>query len=358
MQRCLLWAILSLPLLLVAQEGPQTGVNEFSFRFQDRQYVGFLDMPSEKAKAIILLIPGSGKTDFLGEGGFAQFFRQKRERFLQLGYAVCAWDKRGCGRSEGIYEEDPTIEEAAQEAIAAIKALQKRKVPGADHIGLWGISRGGWICPLIISQTPSVAFWISVSGTSQYDNYRYLLETNFRLEGYQAAEVSRLLEEWDFHMHAIQNESIGYDQYVARTKNLYEAPFYQQLGQQRPDSASFRAIQQTLKEGEYLFDAQTGLRVLVPDFAKTLKQVKIPVLAILGEKDSQVDWRKTEQLYQQTIGLQSEANLQILRLSNCNHLMMQCETGAMFENLQSFDYRLCEDYYPSMMTWLQQIKFK
>lgn len=355
------WAYLLLfylPNLLIAQSELKVGSNDFYFEFQDRRYAGFLDIPAGEMKGIILLIPGSGKTDFLGEGGFARFFQQKRDSFLSLGFGVCAWDKHGCGQSEGTFQDDLSIEDSAEEAKAAIAALQKSQVPGIDRLGLWGISRGGWVCPIIISEVPSVAFWISVSGTSQYDNFRYLLATNFRIEGESPARISVLLKEWDFHINALYNDTISYAEYVKGTNNLYAADFYRKLSPQLLDSITFKQIQAELKQSPSLFDPDMGLRIMVPNFQQYLTKVNIPVLAILGEKDSQIDWKRTKTLYQQTMGKQSQAKLKIISLSNCNHLMMECKTGAMFEDLKIFDYRLCPDYYPSMKNWLSRLQFE
>lgn len=347
-----------LPNLLIAQSELKVGSNDFNFEFQDRRYAGFLDIPEGEVKGIILLIPGSGKTDFLGEGGFAHFFQQKRDSFLSLGFGVCAWDKHGCGQTEGTYQDDLSIEESAEEAKAAILALQKKQVPGINRIGLWGISRGGWICPILISKVPSVAFWISVSGTSQYDNFRYLLETNFRLEGESPARISLLLQEWDFHITALYNDATEYKDYVEGTKNLYAADFYKKLTQQFLDSTTFKHIQTELKLSPSPFDPETGIRIQVPNFHDHLRQVKIPVLAILGEKDSQVDWASTKTLYEQTMGKESKAQLKVVSLPNCNHLMMECKTGAMFEDLQAFGYQLCPAYYPAMKNWLRLLQFE
>lgn len=358
MKHWIIVLLFCLPKLLIGQSSVQVGSNDFYFDFQNRRYAGFLDIPEGHVKGIILLIPGSGKTDFLGEGGFAHFFQQKRDSFLSVGFGVCAWDKHGCGRSEGEFKEDLSIEDSAEEALAAIAALQKLQVPGINRIGLWGISRGGWICPLIISKSPTIAFWVSVSGTSQFDNFRYLLETNFRLTGESPATISLLLEEWDFHLQALYDEGISYEAYVKGTKNLYAADFYQKLNPQMLDSITFNSIQAELKESPTPFDPDTGLRILVPDFPNHLSKIKIPVLAILGEKDSQIDWRATEALYKETMSAEATTELKVIRLPNCNHLMMECQTGAMFEDLQAFDYRLCPDYYPCMKNWLNQLRFK
>jgi hypothetical protein len=114
---------------------------------------------------------------------------------VKEGLACCVWDKPGCGKSEGVYN-DGDIRKSAQEAIACIRELKRQQVPGADTVGLWGLSRGGWVCPLIIQNYPSIAFWISVSGPDGEDNFPYLLETNWRIEGRSEEETKALVKSW------------------------------------------------------------------------------------------------------------------------------------------------------------------
>ena len=80
-------------------------------------------------------------------------------------------------------------------------------------------------------------------------------------------------------------------------------------------------------------------------------------MSISGEKDSQVDWKKTIKLYKETIGNNENAYLTIKILPNCNHNMQQCETGALFEDLSESKWKACEGYYETMLTWIQEKGF-
>ena len=340
---------------LSAQDETNTLSQPLSFKFNDLQYDGFLDLPKSVCKGIIVLIPGSGKTDFKGTGGFATFFQHKRKAFLDLGYGVLGWDKAGCGDSEGIFQEDQSIVSSRDEALAAIGEIQRQNVPGSDHIGLWGMSRGGWICLMVIEQMPSISFWISVSGTDQYDNYQYLLETNFKIEGREQPLIDTLIKQWDFHMKAIQTDTIPYTKYLGETEKLYSDPFFLALGQKRPTSSELEHMRAYMKRSDNHFDKQTGLRIMVSEFENILSKINCPVLAIFGEKDSQINWQKTKALYERTIGKADSSSLSIISIPNCNHLLMKCRTGGMFENLDDFKYELCDEYYPEMIAWLDKL---
>ncbi len=342
---------------LSAQDSLSARSQPLTFKYNNLQYQGFLDLPKKECRGVIVLIPGSGKTDFMGKGGFANFFLQTRRAFLNLGYGVYGWDKAGCGMSEGVFKEDQTIVSSRDEAISAINEIQRQNIPGSQNIGLWGISRGGWICPMIIEQVPSIRFWISVSGTDRYDNYRYLLRTNFEIEGRDQSMIDTLMRQWDFHMMAIRTDTIPYETYIKSTEKLYSDPFYVALGEKKPTPSELENIRNYLVNSENVFDKETGTRIMIPNFEQILAKVTCPVLAIFGEDDSQIDWQKTKAQYEVTIGNQPEANLQIVSIPACNHLIMKCETGGMFENLEKFNYELCDEYYTEMLNWLKQIQF-
>jgi hypothetical protein len=93
------------------------------------------------------------------------------------GWAASQRPARPGAQSEGTYDHNQSVQSGAREVLAAIGELKRRNVAGSDHIGLWGISRAGWICPLVIEKVPSVAFWISVSGTDDKET-RLPLEAN------------------------------------------------------------------------------------------------------------------------------------------------------------------------------------
>ena len=42
--------------------------------------------------------------------------------------------------------------------------------------------------------------------------------------------------------------------------------------------------------------------IYVPGFRELLRRLDVPVLALFGEQDRNVDWRKTRALYTETIG--------------------------------------------------------
>lgn len=325
---------------------------EFSFVFNTLTYSGEIAYPGNRTpKATIVLVPGHGKTDFVNG---TQYY-ELRQYFTQLGFATLVWDRAGSGKSEGIYNHNQTVQSSAEEALAAIQQFKQKDILGSTKVGLWGISRAGWICPLIIEKNPSIAFWISVSGTDQFDSYRYMLATNFKISGRSELQVEVLMSQWDHYILTLRNGGESYETCKQSTNDLFSDPFFISIGGKILSESEFYKAPAYYKTSGEVFDRKTGVQILVSNFDKILGKIRCPVLGLFGEMDSQVDWRKTNELYRQTIGTKGNANLTLSTFPNCNHNMMICETGGRFENIKKFNEEACKGYYDTMTAWLRSI---
>jgi len=133
----------------------------FEFQFEGNTINGILNLPDiAKPKGIVLLVHGSGRTNAIEE----ELHADVRASILKAGYGTYMWDKMGCGKSEGTFNYNQSVQNSALEVIAAIDALKLKQIAGSQEIGLWGISRAGWINPIVINQYKNIKFWISVSG--------------------------------------------------------------------------------------------------------------------------------------------------------------------------------------------------
>jgi len=118
---------------------------------------GSLWLPAGDAVAGVLMHPGSGPSDRDNDW----FFPPIRRHLLEAGIAVCSFDKRGVGGSEGSWLE-AGIEEQADDLLAALGVFAT-ECPGLP-IGLFGHSQGGWVVVEAASRSLPVAFVIPSSG--------------------------------------------------------------------------------------------------------------------------------------------------------------------------------------------------
>ncbi|MEM7657902.1 MAG: CocE/NonD family hydrolase [Bacteroidota bacterium] len=351
--------LLSLSSCLLSLLLPQTGWTQlssqsFSFRFEGKTLRGVIESPAEQApQAMVLLIPGYGQTNFV-EG---KWYYELRSQLVGMGLSVVCWDKMGCGQSEGEFNIQQPVANSAEEALTAISELQRLKIPGSETLGLWGISRAGWICPLIYEQFP-IAFWISVSGTDHKENFGYLVQSNLRIQGKEEAEVERLYQAW-MEGHRLYCAGASYDRFVAAIRPLQEDSLSRELfGYSEPmpiteaDRLVFAAEKQSYLQGGH-FDSESGLWVYIEGFDQLLSKVDCPVLALFGAEDSQVDWHKTKQLYESTIAENPAADLTVKVFEQCNHSLQKCESCGFQEDLSHLRWTSCEGYYEAMRSWLK-----
>lgn len=78
-------------------------------------------------------------------------------------------------------------------------------------------------------------------------------------------------------------------------------------------------------------DRETGLALYIQDLPTLLSRLDVDVLALFGEKDRHVDWRKTRALYASTLGANRHATLTVMTFPDGNHNIDVCETGSMRE---------------------------
>lgn len=341
-QLLLLLSIFSIMLPLNAQMEEEI----FDFEFEGFTLNGVLNQPPNRApKGIVLIVHGAGRTDAIAR----RMYLDVRLELTKAGYATYMWDKMGCGRSEGAFDYNQPVANSAQEVIAAIKALQVKAVPGADKIGLWGISRAGWINPLVIQEYKDIKFWISVSGVDAKENFGYLLRENLRIEGMPADSVELIVQEWKMG-NALAHAGADYHLAQAATTNLQKNAFLKRFNNGRSSTEEgYNSFQKTFRT--QAFDQETSLLIYIENFDVILSNVNCPVLAIFGEKDKNVDWRKTKALYERTIA--PNTDLTIRTFPDGNHNLFQCKTGGFYE-MQDGDlpWIRSEGFLKSMSAWL------
>jgi alpha-beta hydrolase superfamily lysophospholipase len=329
----------------------QMRTDSFSFVNEGKRLYGILDLPADqRVNSIVLIIQGYGKSDVVA----GNWFHDLRSHFAQLGLACYIWDKPGCGKSEGNFDINQSVQSSAKEALAAIEELKQRHIAGSDKIGLWGISRAGWICPLIVEEYPSIVFWISVSGTDDKENFGYLLESNFRIEGRNEAQTQMLMSEWRKGSDIFRKGGT-FNEYQKATQNLRQDTFWISVSGDPYTLEGFVRNQKKFINDHHEFDEKTGLMIYVTNFQEILNKIKCPVLAIFGEKDANVDWRKTMALYKETIGKNANSKLTVKSLPNCNHNIIKCKTGGYHEHIEA--WQPCDGYFDIISTWIKENGF-
>jgi dienelactone hydrolase len=88
-------------------------------------------------------------------------YREQAEYLAEHGVATLIYDKRGAGESTG--NPDYRYDELAGDVSAAVATLRTQREVDPDAIGLWGVSEGGWIAPMVAARDPRIAAVVAVS---------------------------------------------------------------------------------------------------------------------------------------------------------------------------------------------------
>ncbi|GAA3521599.1 alpha/beta hydrolase [Aquimarina addita] len=342
--------IISIFIILIAiNTYSQNTEKLLDFYFEGIKLSGILNLPEDKEpKGIVLIVHGDGKTDAVS----GNWWYDVRKSILKAGYATFMWDKMGCGNSGGTYQKGRPVENEALEVISAIKSLKEKEIKSSNNIGLWGISRAGWINPIVIDKFKKINFWISVSGVDDDETFKYLLEKNLLINGHSKDSINLIVNEWHNSIF-LSRGGASYQYYLSATKNLQKNKFWKKITNGGISEKSYYDYQKTLKK--YTLDKQTELPLYVEKFDQILSRIHIPVLALFGETDMTVDWTKAKKLYEKE--LETNADLTIKTFPNCNHNMWQAKTGGLyeFENNNS-EYVRCDGFLDSITDWLNKLK--
>jgi alpha-beta hydrolase superfamily lysophospholipase len=153
--------LLLLSLFVSAQSNGGQRVEEVEFASHGATLSGSIVFPDHQpAHAAVVFIHGSGKQS--RSVGLA-------ERFANEGIAALVYDKRGAGKSGGVYEGDQSVSEKniallADDATAALQKLAGHPSLKGVPVGLAGISQAGWIAPVAAAQSSLAKFLVLWSG--------------------------------------------------------------------------------------------------------------------------------------------------------------------------------------------------
>ncbi len=346
MNKTLLFVFLTLTGLCIHAQGTS---RLFDFEFEDVKLSGILNFPKNtEPKGIVVIVHGDGKTNAVA----GKWWYDVRQAILKAGYATYMWDKMGCGNSGGTYEMNRPIENEASEVIAAINNLKAQKINGYNKIGLWGISRAGWINPVVIDRFQKIDFWISVSGVDDDETFKYLLEQNLRINGHSQHTINLIVNEWHNSI-LLSRGGASYKYYLSATKNLQKNEFWQKITNGGISKERYYEYQKILQRSS--LDEESELPLYVTNFDQILSKIHIPVLALFGETDMTVNWKKTKALYEKT--LKPNTNLTLKTFPDCNHNMWSCSTGGIYELQENNkEYIRCDGFLDSITNWLTELK--
>jgi pimeloyl-ACP methyl ester carboxylesterase len=277
---------------------------------------GTLTIPPGKGPfPAIILVAGSGAHDrdeaLMGHRPFLVL----SDYLTRKGIVVLRYDKRGVGKSEGDYAEATTADFAA-DAEAALTYLMTRAEVDRHKVGLVGHSEGGIIAPMVAARNSGVAFIVMMAGPGVPGDELLV-------------EQTLLISEANGQVHEDAEKAAGEERIIlSLVKNetdsaVLEKKLREQLTGQMPEAQIGAAIKATSSPWFRYFISY--------DPATALRNVKCPVLAIIGSKDLQVPPEQNLPAIRKTLQDGGNKNFELDELAGLNHLFQTAKTGSPVE---------------------------
>lgn len=303
---------------------------EVTFTHGDVTLAGTLTLPPGPGPfPAAVLITGSGPQNRDEEIFDHRPFRVLADALSRRGVAVLRADDRGVGGSTGSVSAS-TSADFAGDALAAIELLGGRADIAVDRIGLIGHSEGGLVAPLAAARSDRVAFVVLLSSPG-VPGAEILPLQNRRLAAAAGAEPEALAAQMAVLDEILALLATDADQATLRPQ--LEALAWRQL--ELGGEAARKALGD---QAEAVIEQQID-QVLTPWFRyflrhdprPTLGRVQVPVLALQGDLDLQVDADQNLPEIERALEAAGNRDVTIRRFEGLNHLLQHAETGTVEE---------------------------
>jgi len=301
---------------------PQEPRKPYPYREEDVGYenkaagntlAGTLTIPTGKGPfPAVVLIPGSGPHDrdetIMGHKPFLVL----ADYLTRKGIAVLRYDDRGVGKSTGNLA-GATSADLAGDAEAAFAYLKGRPEVDARRIGLIGHSEGGIIAPMIAARNHDVNFVVTLAGSGVPGDKVLVSQAQL------VAEAGGMNQELAAKAGARQREILGLVKQSPDNTALKKA-LEEKFGGQVPDEQLDGLVAQLGSPWYRYF--------INYDPAPALRKVSCPVLALNGDKDTQVSSRENLPVIHAALEAGGNKNFETDELVGLNHLFQTAKTGA------------------------------
>jgi hypothetical protein len=273
----------------------------------------------------VILITGSGAQDrnesLLGH----QPFFVLSDHLTRAGVAVLRFDDRGVGKSTGKFAT-ATSEDFASDVLSGIEYLKTRPEINAKKIGLVGHSEGGLIGPMVAVQSKDIAFLVLMAGPGvPADELLYeQAALMMRAEGATADAIAenRKVQEQSFAVLKTEKDVAAAEKKLQAIVNDTLAKLPE--AQRKSLAAGLNAQVKSVNSPWFRFFMSYDPRA-------TLRQVKVPVLAINGELDLQVAVKQNLPEIAKALKAGGNKKFKTVELPKLNHLFQTAKTGAFSE---------------------------
>ena len=292
---------------------------------------GTLTLPKGKEKVpAVILIAGSGPNDRDETIFNHKPFWILADYLTNQGIAVLRYDKRGVGESKGEYFT-ATTQHFTEDAEAAFNYLKTRKEIDPSNIGLIGHSEGGVIAPIVADLNKEVKFIVLMAGMGINGTDLVLAQHKHAFE--KTSLTNDALESLNKALADVYSSVGNWKEYVGTNEERNQLKEKLNiLWKILPEE-----MQSNLSKDTYI--EKTIANITSPWFRYFLKtnpldylqKLSIPVLAINGENDTQVDYQTNLNAIKAGLNKAKNKHFTTKSYPHLNHLFQESTTGELDE---------------------------
>jgi pimeloyl-ACP methyl ester carboxylesterase len=303
----------------------------------------------ERAPAVVL-ISGSGPSDRNQTIFGHKVFLVLADYLTRNGIAVLRYDDRGAGESQGSFR-NATVRDHAADASYAIEYLKSRADVDSLRVGLIGHSLGAEIAPITATINSSTAFIVLMAGSaiSLKEVIFEQCDAVFTSRGASKEGIALNREILESTMEIFKNsvnDSIAKED-IKRDLLTFDS----RVSALTQSDREKIGLSSPLKLSDYSSLLMPFMRYdLFHNPSETLKQVKCPVFALIGDKDIQVLPYNLD-LIEQAAKSGGNTNIKTKLYKNRNHLLQNCTTGAV-EEYGDIEETISEEVINDIIEWI------
>lgn len=276
----------------------------------------------------VLIIPGTGNVDRDGTIANHRSFLVLADYLTRNGIAVLRTDKRGIGGTTGSIAVS-SVENYAADVLAGIEFLKKRKEINPRQIGLVGYSEGSVVAPLAATKSSDVAFIVMVGavGLSREAGTVVQFASIAKAQGANQAAIAKARAIIERAYAIVRQEK---DKTVAERK-LREEVGGLLAALTDEERKVFGGLNIETEIRTLLSPTPSALHYRAYDPSATLRKIKIPVLALTGERDLYTPPRENLAAIETALKAAGNRDFTVKTLPNLNHILQTSRTGLESE---------------------------
>lgn len=294
---------------------------------------GTLTIPEGKGPfPAVILVSGSGPQDrdeqLLGHKPFLVL----ADHLTRKGIAVLRYDDRGVGKSTGDFVTGAS-DDFAEDALAALKFLADRSEVDRAKVGIVGHSEGGLIAPMVAAASDVPRFIVLLAGPGIAGSDLLVLQGRLISEagGVSKEDAVRNAEESRKILEMIRDGKPSDEVSQALRKAIDDELATDPKTKDKPAEERSKQSEQMVTQQMSALASPWIRRFLQIDPTVALAKVKVPVLAINGEKDLQVPPKENLTGIERSLKAGGNTRFTTKELPGLNHLFQTCTTGSPSE---------------------------